>query len=125
MYELRSFEPGEMIIEEGSLDDRLFILQTGTIEIRKEGVKIAELEERGTVIGEIGVILNEPRTCGVYATDEVDMLEFNVDLDGIISQNPNLTKRMLVALAQRVQQTTHSLAEANSRILTFQDGSAG
>lgn len=110
MYELKTFAPGETIIQEGTVDNRLYVLQDGTIDVIKGDTKVVELDTKGLVLGEISVILGTPRSTTVKAKTEVDMLEFAMSIEEIIEKNPHLTKRILTQLAMRLEKTTANLA---------------
>ncbi len=57
MSEQFSFSAGEVIIKEGDKDTRLFVLQSGELEIRKGEKEISVLDTPASMVGEIGVVL--------------------------------------------------------------------
>ena len=96
------------------------MLESGTVEITKEGVKIAELSERGTFIGELSAILRTPRSCTVKTVTECDILILAENIDTITQNNPMLTQKILHELAQRVVDATKELAAVKHEVLAFQ-----
>ena len=47
---------GENVLTAGSTTGRLFVLRSGSVEILKDGVQIAEISEPGAVFGEMAVL---------------------------------------------------------------------
>lgn len=121
MFELLTFAPGEAVIEEGVVDFHLYILQSGTVAVRKAGTTVARIDEKGTFIGEISAILDLPRTCTVVAETECDILKLAQSIDDLIEKNPQITKRLLQELARRVTQMTDELIEAQHTLITFRE----
>ncbi|MDX2110176.1 MAG: cyclic nucleotide-binding domain-containing protein [Verrucomicrobiota bacterium] len=125
MQEEIRFETGETIIKEGTVDSRLYMLQGGVVEIRKGGLKVAEIDAVGTVFGEISAILVRPRTCSAVAKTDCKVLQIGKNIDEIIRGSPILTKMILAELAERLERTTFELAKARAKDLIFavnQDG---
>ena len=120
MYDFQTIPPGTVLIEEGSHDARLLMLESGTVEITKDGVKIAELAQRGTFIGELSAILKAPRSCTVKTVTECDILILADRIESITQNNPMLTQRILEELAQRVVDSTRELAAIKHEVLAFQ-----
>ena len=69
MEEYMEVQPGQVIIEQGQLDKGFYILESGTFEVIKDGVLLSVLKHPGTIFGEMGDFLDEPRTCTVKAKD--------------------------------------------------------
>ena len=121
MFELLTFGPGEHVIREGVVDNHLYILQSGTIEVRKAGTTVASIGEKGTFIGEISAILGQPRSCTVVAKSECDILRLAQSIDEMIAKDPHITKRLLEEMARRISQVTDDLIEAQHSLITFHE----
>jgi SulP family sulfate permease len=78
LYELNSWlvrkdaAAGDIILKQGAPTDGLYVLAKGAAEVFSHGdsgdVRIATLQSP-SVIGEMGVLINEPRTAEVRATE--------------------------------------------------------
>jgi CRP/FNR family transcriptional regulator, cyclic AMP receptor protein len=64
---LRWYEVGEVVIEQGSETNRLFVLKDGAVEIVKNGVTVAHAAEPGAVFGELSIFLGGGHTATVRA----------------------------------------------------------
>lgn len=103
------FKPGEKIIEEGEKGEGFFILQTGGLNVQKNGRVIAEIDEPGTIFGEMSDILDEPRTCTVIAKTDSYVIHILKNIDGIIDAYPSIAKKIIITLARRLEDTTKNL----------------
>ena len=63
----RSFEPGERVCGSDTTSEEMFILISGTLEVKTaDGVRVATVEAVSTV-GELGVVMRQPRSATVDA----------------------------------------------------------
>ena len=101
----RDFMPGEVVVEEGKKSGHLYFLKSGSLEISRDGVAIAELSEPGTVIGEISILLDRPHTAHVVASVP-SVLYFVEDVDGFLRDHPEVNLFISRSLARRVDALT-------------------
>ena len=114
---LLTFRPGEVIIREGERGKGYYILESGTISLSKQGVKISELAGSGTIFGEMSDILDEPRTCTATAESAAQVAYYPYSLDEIIRQHPDIAKQLVIALAERISTTTEALTQGTLAVL--------
>ncbi len=115
------FEAGDIVINEGEPGKGLFILRSGTLEVFKGDVKIAQLDTPTTVFGEMSDILGKPRSCKVVAKTECKVIYMDQGIDQIIQTRPRLTKRLIFDLANRLEQTTAKLADSDDSLIWFDE----
>ncbi len=65
--ELRRFDAGESVIEQGGKTNLLFFLIEGGVEVVKDGVPVATSSEPGAVFGEMSALLGGNHTATVRA----------------------------------------------------------
>jgi CRP/FNR family transcriptional regulator, cyclic AMP receptor protein len=63
--EVRRFEPGQVVLEQGEKTDLLFFLIDGAVEVVKDNVPVATVSQPGAVFGEISVLLGGSHTATV------------------------------------------------------------
>ena len=68
-YPTRRYQLGEIILEQGTNTGKLFFLAEGSVEILKDGVRIAVVREPGAVFGEMAVFLQAPHAATVHALE--------------------------------------------------------
>ncbi|MFH0988752.1 MAG: cyclic nucleotide-binding domain-containing protein [bacterium] len=102
------YSAGDSIVQAGDPADGWYILITGRVGVFKSDFSIAEIEGRGMVFGELGCILNIPRTATLIALESTSLLLVRMTLDEIVEKHPEFTKRIMIGLAERLTKTTES-----------------
>lgn len=101
--EAASVSTGDVIIAEGGVSDRFFVIESGEVEVTQDG-RLLRAEGPGEVFGEIGLLRDVPRTATVRATTDVELLTLTreefLDLvsndDGVRSVAQDLATRRLI-----------------------------
>jgi CRP-like cAMP-binding protein len=99
---------GDTITSMGDPADGFYILLTGKIGVYKKDFTVAEVNTRGTIFGELGCILNIPRTATLQALEPTSVLFVKMTIDELVEKHPEFAKRLLVDLADRLTRTTES-----------------
>ena len=94
-----------------------FILRSGCLEVYKNNVRIAEIKNPDTILGEMSDILDKPRTCNIVAKTKSIVEHVAEGIDETVKNNPELTKQILRELASRLEATTKQLADSESNLL--------
>ena len=53
-----TYQFSEVVFAAGTTSDRLLILKTGTVEVVRDGMQIAQVSEPGAVLGELSMLLD-------------------------------------------------------------------
>ncbi len=107
----RTFKKGEKLFIEGDEAGDMYILLSGSLKIMNRGVQVATVNTPGSYVGEMSVLLDEPRTatvvamedCKVLAVPKNDILEF-------LTHAPELAFKLARILATRLKQTNTGFA---------------
>ena len=96
----KSFEPGDLIVEEGQTGNGLYVIVSGNVEVLKGDLtanpQVLAKRGAGDVFGEMALLGEWPRTASVRALDLVQCL--GIDRWVFLSQlerQPQVTIRML------------------------------
>lgn len=122
MSEIRDYEPGEMILEEGKTDGWIFYLVSGKVVISKKGKQLVTLETTGDVFGEMGAINGTVRSASVHAHGSAMCLALNIsDIDKFSAKNRFAFRYIIYRefaqiLANRLRETTDELIKAKEEI---------
>ena len=103
---IRTYAKSEQITTEGEKSNGWYILLEGKIGVYKHDLQVAEFSERGVVFGELSFILNTPRTASLKALEPSKAVHFDMPLDQLIAEYPDVTKKFLMNIADRLAKST-------------------
>ena len=111
---LEAHEAGATVLAADSTTGRLLVLEEGLVEVVKDGVRLAELGEPGTMFGELALLLGRPHTCDVLA---LERSTFRVaDAAGLLRDDPALALQLAALLARRLDLANHALVEVRQQL---------
>jgi CRP-like cAMP-binding protein len=107
------YKDGDIIFEEGSSGDWIYVVESGAVEISKimHGEKEVLLElGPGEIIGELGFITKMPRTATATAVGDttvgiIDPISFEQEFNRL---SPDF-QAVLISLATRLKETTEAI----------------
>jgi hypothetical protein len=127
-YEVRQFDKGAVIFNEGDMGDAAYLLQEGQVQVSKQvsgrDKVLAELSPV-SVFGEMAVLLpDRKRTATARALDRVKVVVINKkNFDAFIDKTPNIIQSILGVLVQRLKESTdkhiHSSGIFHGLVLTI------
>lgn len=109
---LAAYQPGEIVLAEGSKTGRLWILKKGAVVVVRQGVEIAKVAEPGAVFGDISALLDTPHTADVRA---VEISVFHVADAATALQDPAVLVHVARILAQRLNGANQALIELKTK----------
>ncbi len=101
-----SVRQGAVVIKEGTRGDKMYIVVSGKLEVRKAGAEaaIASLAER-QVFGDMSLLDDEPRSASVVAVTEVHLLSLQRrDLERILRRYSSIAFTMMRLLSRRLRE---------------------
>lgn len=107
--ELQRFDPGEAIVRQGEPSDSFYVVLDGsaTVTVNRgqgEAVEIGEIPLPSSV-GEVSLLLNEPRTASVTAKTPVTALKFSSKaFEAMFQKIPQFGAALSSGLAHRLHQ---------------------
>jgi CRP/FNR family transcriptional regulator, cyclic AMP receptor protein len=109
---LKTYQPGETVLANGSRTNELLILRNGKVAVVKEGIEVARVTEPGAVFGEISALLDCPHTADVRA---LTTSQFHVAHPAAL-QDPAALFYVAAILARRLDRTNQALVELTNQI---------
>ena len=96
------FPRGSIICEENTAGEEMYILQSGSIDVEIGGNKVATIDKKGTVIGEMALLLNEKRTATLKAMNNAVITVIKKkELKEVCEKQGDLLKNVTYSLAQK------------------------
>lgn len=116
---VHEFKDGEVIVEEGSMGDAIFLLYSGQITISTRDriggeVILATLNEKGTFFGEIALADPGPRSATVKSLGEATLLE--VTLEALEAFFEEFSEARVVILRNIARVLARRLRDSNLRV---------
>lgn len=105
MSSMKHFAAGEVIAKEGEKAHCFYVLVDGKVGVYRNNNAIAEFSKPGEIVGEISLILNKPRTAEIRAITVCNMLVISGDIDEIMRMYPDISKKLIKSLAERLERT--------------------
>jgi HEAT repeat protein len=106
--EERSFTTDAVIVAQGEVGDELFVILDGTVRVERVepdgSIRKLRTYGPGDHVGELAVLLQQPRVATVVA--ETDLRTLVIDGDGLTSilrERPDAAMAMLATLAERIR----------------------
>jgi CRP/FNR family transcriptional regulator, cyclic AMP receptor protein len=101
---------GETIVREGGAAGALWILVSGTLQVRKGEVVVNTITRPGAVIGEISLLLGTAYSASVDTTERC-VMRYAADGHGLLHSDPAITTLVAMGLAERLNFVTTYLAD--------------
>lgn len=111
----------EILAHEGDNDSIIFILIKGTIGIFKGDVEITRFTEKGTIIGEMSMILKSPRTATIKAIEDSYIATISGTLEQIVNHFPDVASNIITNLAERLMNTTEGYCNVSEKLVEISD----
>ncbi|MES0488717.1 MAG: ion transporter [Leptospirales bacterium] len=102
----RVYLPGAYIIRKGDMGTCMYIISTGTVEVVSEDEKkiYATLNE-GTFVGEMALVLEQPRTANVRTREYCDLYILEKeDFDDVLKNHPSFAKFIRKVTNERLKE---------------------
>ena len=104
-----SLEAGSVLATEGHAGHDAFVIVEGTVDITIDGKKVAEAGH-DEIVGEMSLLLHEPRRATVTAATDVVVLVIEPGrFDQLLDKVPSITRQLLKSVARRLRDTDELL----------------
>jgi CRP-like cAMP-binding protein len=125
-------EPGDVIIKEGSIDSRIYILLSGELEVRVGDKRVAAIARSGEVFGELALVNQDKRLASVIASNKAVCLA--VDQKFLQDIHPreedpdfhaSLYEFVARLVVRKLEATSRRLAEVEKELRLLREAAAG
>jgi len=111
-FQLKAFNDGEVIVQEGERGDCFYLIRSGRVGVytqkmqqNNEMIELGHMEEGG-FFGEVALLTDKPRTATVMAQGRVELMELSREnFNAIVAEYPSVKKVVEAYQKQRVQDT--------------------
>lgn len=113
-------EPQAVLVAEGARSGKLYILKSGDLEVVRDGSVVAGFEERGSMVGEMSALLDQPHSATVRSRSGAEVYVID-DPVSFLDRNPAVSREIARSLAQRLHRTTALLIDMRQQTKERQD----
>jgi len=106
---VRAYNAGDVIFRQGDKAEELFVIQSGTVEIRLGNRLLDTLPER-SIFGEMALIDGAPRSATAIAATDVKLVPVGEkQFLFLVSRTPHFALNVMRAVARRLRATNDAL----------------
>lgn len=104
-FRRRIYQDGDRILAAGEPSDQVFVVVSGAAQVTRDHVSIGRLEA-GEVFGEVGVLLDRPRTADVTADGRTELMVLERGaFEAQLLKDPKGLLRLLRAMSERLAES--------------------
>ncbi|HVF32868.1 MAG TPA: cyclic nucleotide-binding and patatin-like phospholipase domain-containing protein [Acidimicrobiales bacterium] len=97
-----SHPAGAIVFREGDEAEALYLVESGRVEVRRGGEALAALGP-GSFVGELGLLLGEPRSADLVALDDTELWVLHrIAVDELLERHPAIGVELSRELARRL-----------------------
>ena len=105
------FPKGHKIFVEGEASGEMYILLSGKLDIISKGVNVGSIDQPGSYVGEMSVLLGDRRSATVVVKQDVRVLKIpEKEIIEFLTHAPELALKLSRMLASRLKTTNTSFA---------------
>ena len=101
---------GDIVVREGGESGALWVLVSGSLQVRKGTVVVNTIARPGALVGEVSALLDTAYSATVEAL-EPSVLRHAADGQALLASDPRITRLVAVGLAERLNFVTTYLAD--------------
>jgi CheY-like chemotaxis protein len=115
IYDVKVFEPGELILKEGEIGKGFCILEDGELQVIRGDKILNEITSRGSMFGELSELLMYKRDASIRAKTKASVKFFNISLPEFVEQNPKFAVKIIRNLGRRLIRMNEIAMQGDAR----------
>lgn len=101
--DIRHVDEGELIFSEDEYGDVMYVVQSGNVDVLMSG-NLIEVVGEGSIIGEMGLISNQPRCATVIAHTDCTLVPIDAKrFEFLVQQTPYFALQVMQIMADRLR----------------------
>ncbi|MBU63257.1 MAG: hypothetical protein CMI26_12240 [Opitutae bacterium] len=96
------YEAGDVVLPEGELGKGFCILESGTLEVVRDGRTLTEIDTAGSIFGELSEILSMKRDATIRAKTQAKVRHIEESISDIVIKNPKVSIKLIRTLGRRL-----------------------
>ena len=113
--EIRQYDEGDIIIEEGGTDNEVYTLLSGSANVLVGDTQVGEIK-RDEIFGAIAALTGTPRTAKVVATSECSVLVVASDrFQDLLEKRPDTVTKLVEDMARTIVAGNQKIVDLSSK----------
>lgn len=94
-----SHAEGDVVVREGDPGDALYVVESGTFSVVRDGKPVGRIEGRGAVFGEMALLDGAPRAANVVASSNARVLRIpRAEFEALLDESPEIARGVIKTL---------------------------
>ena len=111
-----AFAPGDAVVREGGAAGPIWVLMSGSLQVRKGNALVNTVTQPGALVGEISLLLSSTFSATVEAA-EPSVMRFAADGRAFLASDADIATLVAIGLAERLKDCLDLLGRnSNARI---------
>ena len=102
MKNIVDYKEGDIILKDGEIGKGFCILESGSVEVVREGKTLGEIDQPGSIFGELSEILGLKRDATIRAKTPAKVRHLEESIEKIVSKNPSVSVKLIKTLGKRL-----------------------
>ena len=102
MIRAAEYEAGDVVLPEGELGKGFCILESGTLEVVRDGRTLTEIDTAGSIFGELSEILSMKRDATIRAKTPAKVRHVEESIADIVTKTPKVSIKLIRTLGRRL-----------------------
>ncbi|MDA8775139.1 response regulator [Opitutales bacterium] len=102
MIRLQEYAEGDTVLNDGELGKGFCILESGVLEVVREGKTLSDIDQPGSIFGELSEILGLKRDAVIKAKTAAKVRHVEESIEDIVTKNPKVSVKLIRTLGRRL-----------------------
>ena len=115
MIRQQEYGAGEVVLAEGELGTGFCILESGSLEVIRDGKVISEIDMAGAIFGELSELLSLKRDAVIRAKTDSRVRHIEENIASICEKNPKVALKLMRTLGRRLYRMNRLAVRGDSQ----------
>ncbi len=121
LMNIKKYKKGDILYKQGDKSTELYILNSGKVEVYVDDIYIATISEKGAIIGESSLLLNQTRSATLKVVEDSEFMVIPSEyIDNVILENPAIGLNLLKIIITRLRNTTKQLVHLQKVVFEYE-----
>ncbi len=121
LLNVKQYKANDILYKQGEKSSDLYVLNYGKVAVYVDDTFITEISEKGAIIGESSLLLEETRSATIKVIEDSEFMVIPGEyIDKVIIENPSIGINLLKILIKRLRNTTKQVVYLQRRLWEYE-----